>query len=122
MNADCRIIVRTFRERKVAMNQRQDILTLQDVRELISPILRKYGVIRALVFGSYARGEATLFSDVDIVIDSGGRLKGMDFFIASDEISKALPLPSDIYERREIKEGSPLHEKINKEGVLLYER
>ena len=102
--------------------QSSQVLTLDNIRELVSPVLSKHGVIRAMIFGSYARGDATSFSDVDIVIDSEGSLSGMAFFIASDEISKALPMPSDIYEKREIREGSALHDRIRKEGVILYER
>ena len=102
--------------------QANHVLTLDSIKELVSPVLGKHGVIQAIVFGSYARGEATVSSDVDIVIDSEGRLNGMAFFVASDEISKALPIPSDIYEKREIREGTALHDKIKKEGVVLYER
>ena len=98
------------------------ILTLDNIRELVSPILDKHGVIQATVFGSYARGDATASSDVDIVIDSNGRLSGIAFFVASDEISKALPVPSDIYEKREIREGTALYDRIREEGVLLYEQ
>ena len=102
--------------------QENRVLTLDSIRELVSPVLGKHGVIQAIIFGSYARGEATVSSDVDIVIDSKGKLSGMAFFIASDEISKALPIPSDIYEKREIREGSALYDRIKNEGVILYER
>lgn len=39
--------------------------------EIISPIARETGVERIYLFGSYARGEATSNSDVDLLIDSG---------------------------------------------------
>ena len=102
--------------------QANPVLTLDSIRELISPVLGKHGVIQATVFGSYARGEANALSDVDIVIDSEGKLSGMAFFVASDEISKALPIPTDIYEKREIRNGTALYDRIKEEGVILYER
>ena len=43
-------------------------------RKIIS-ILKKNGVVRAGIFGSYARGEATTRSDVDILIQINKRKK-----------------------------------------------
>ena len=45
--------------------------TIEDIKKLISPIAEDYGVERVYLFGSYARGDATESSDVDIRIDSG---------------------------------------------------
>lgn len=47
-------------------------------------LLKKNGVIRAGLFGSYARGEATKRSDIDILIKFGGRKSLLD--LASLEI------------------------------------
>lgn len=33
------------------------------------PILKSYGIKRAFIFGSYARGEQTLNSDIDFLIE-----------------------------------------------------
>lgn len=41
---------------------------LEQLKIKVSPILKKYGVIRAGVFGSYARGEATKKSDIDFLM------------------------------------------------------
>ena len=41
------------------------IYTYQEIRDLISPVMRKYGVSRAYLFGSYSRGEATPESDME---------------------------------------------------------
>lgn len=37
--------------------------------ERIRPVLSRYGVCRAGVFGSYARGDATPESDLDLLVD-----------------------------------------------------
>jgi len=75
-----------------------------------------------IVFGSFARGSNNDKSDVDIVIDSKGTLRGIDFFIWADKIAQSLPIKSDIFEAREIKTNSKLKSKIDKEGVVIYER
>lgn len=53
-------------------NQRQII----EIKKKIVPILKKYKVKRAGIFGSYARGEQKRNSDVDIIIEPP---KGMGF-------------------------------------------
>ena len=41
---------------------------LKEIRRKVVPILKKYGVVKAGIFGSYARGEQKKRSDVDILI------------------------------------------------------
>lgn len=52
------------------------MLTIYEIRDRIFPICRKYGIKRAYLFGSQARGEATENSDYDIRIEKG-KLKGL---------------------------------------------
>ena len=54
------------------------IYTLDDLRERIAPIARKYQIPAVYLFGSYARNEASDNSDVDILIDrEGSTIRGM---------------------------------------------
>ncbi len=43
-------------------------MNLEDIRSKAQPILRRYGVERAAVFGSYARGDYNEHSDLDLLI------------------------------------------------------
>jgi len=45
-----------------------NVFTLTDIANLIKPIVRKYGVKEIYLFGSYARGDYTEDSDIDIMI------------------------------------------------------
>ena len=56
------------------------IYTLDEIKEKTIPIAVKYGVSRMSLFGSYARGEATDESDVDLLINKGG-IKGLIDFV-----------------------------------------
>ena len=47
------------------------IYTLEEIREIVIPIARRHGVAALYLFGSYARGEATAKSDIDLLIDGG---------------------------------------------------
>ena len=52
------------------------IYTIDEIRQIISPIAIRYGVERMYLFGSYARGEATPQCDLDFRIDKGA-IKGL---------------------------------------------
>lgn len=43
------------------------------IKKIIVPLLKKNGVVKAGIFGSYARGEAKKKSDVDILIRFKGK-------------------------------------------------
>ena len=52
------------------------IYTIDQIRRIAAPIAAAYGVKSMRLFGSYARGEATEHSDVDLIIDRGSIRSG----------------------------------------------
>lgn len=50
--------------------------TINGIKDKVAPIAKKYQVERVYLFGSYARGDATEQSDVDLRIDKG-KMKGL---------------------------------------------
>jgi len=42
---------------------------IDNYKKLILPVLKKYGVIKASLFGSIVRGEMTKDSDIDILVE-----------------------------------------------------
>ena len=53
------------------------VYSLNEIQNSLVPILRKYGVSQAWVFGPYARHEAGSDSDVDILLKG---FEGKDLF------------------------------------------
>ncbi len=47
------------------------IYSIEEIKNIVNPIAKKYGVDKVYLFGSYARGEATVNSDLDFRIDRG---------------------------------------------------
>lgn len=47
----------------------KDLKKLEEIRNRIYPILKRYDVTKASIFGSYVRGEETPGSDIDILIE-----------------------------------------------------
>ncbi len=63
-------------------------MKIEEVQEKITPILKKYDIARAAVFGSVARDEAKKGSDVDLLIELGvpmGMLKYMEMLHKMEE-------------------------------------
>lgn len=48
------------------------IYTQDQIRQMIAPIAEKYHLKAVFLFGSYARGDATESSDVDLLVDTTG--------------------------------------------------
>ena len=46
----------------------QHVLSFTEIEDVIRTLLRQYRAEYALLFGSYARGEATPDSDLDVVV------------------------------------------------------
>lgn len=44
-------------------------MTILEIKNKIIPILRKYGVTKASLFGSIVRGENTEDSDIDLLVE-----------------------------------------------------
>jgi len=42
---------------------------IKELKAKIVPVLKKYGVVRAGLFGSVVRGEAKMKSDIDILVE-----------------------------------------------------
>ena len=54
------------------------VYTIEEIRDKVIPLAKKYGVRRMWLFGSYARGEADAQSDVDFLVDEGnGKIQSM---------------------------------------------
>jgi predicted nucleotidyltransferase len=43
--------------------------SIQEIKTLVAPVARKFDVTKMWLFGSYARGEATVDSDIDFRFD-----------------------------------------------------
>ena len=97
------------------------LLTVAEIRTIIIPLVEKYPVRRVILFGSYARGDATVHSDIDLIIDSENNISGFDFFGIAGRIIKEMPVKIDVFEMGEIEISSKLNKNIIQDGVVIYE-
>ncbi|WP_457943405.1 nucleotidyltransferase family protein [Caproiciproducens sp. LBM24188] len=93
-------------------------MTVEEIKNTVQPIAKKYGVERVYLFGSYARGDANQDSDIDLRIDKG-KLRGM-FALCRlyTELEEALNMKVDMLTTGSLDED--FLNKIKDEEVLLY--
>lgn len=75
---------------------------LHILRERKPELQKKYPISRLGVFGSYARGEATENSDIDIAVEITGPM-GLSFIAMANEIEEILGTKVDVVPKRAIK-------------------
>ena len=73
------------------------------IKKKIMPILKKNKVVRAGIFGSYARGEQKKNSDVDILVEIKKRISLFDFVGIKIELEEKLGKKVDLVEYKIIK-------------------
>ena len=95
------------------------VLSKEELVSAITPLLRKYRVERAILFGSYARNEADGQSDIDLVIIGGEHFEPTDVFCIADELYRVLAKNVDVYELSEINKGTDFYHTIFAEGVWI---
>lgn len=95
------------------------IYTRQELQQMVSPLLKKYRAAYALLFGSYARGEATGRSDIDLVIVGGGEFRPFDVLAIAEELHEYSGKAVDVYELGELERNSPFYRQVMAEGVRL---
>lgn len=100
----------------------KQIYSINDIKRLLNEILKPTEVEKAILFGSYAKNTPTEISDIDILIDSKGKVKGLKFYALIDIIQETFNKEVDIIERAEIDEGSRIEQEIEKTGVVVYEK
>ena len=90
---------------------------INEIKSKIIPILKPYGVKRAGIFGSAARGEMKAGSDIDIAVDISKDISLFDFVGLKLQLEETLNRKVDLVEYQAIK---PLmRERILREQVSI---
>jgi len=97
------------------------MLSIEEIKSYILPVVKKYPVEKVILFGSYARGDASDKSDVDLIVESRGRLRNRKIFALGGELLGVLPVRVDVYDILEISNPSAMYDNIQKEGIVIYD-
>ena len=91
-----------------------------NIKELILPIILKYGVARVILFGSMARGDADENSDYDFLISKGRIRSLLQYMSFVGELEDALNSHVDVI--TDTSSDDTIIRTAMKEGILPYER
>ena len=69
---------------------------IEGIRNKILPILRRYDVVRAAIFGSFIRGEMREYSDIDILVEFKGEKSLLDLAGLKIELEELLGKKVDV--------------------------
>lgn len=83
---------------------------LEHIKQQIIPILEKYGIKKAGIFGSSARGESVV-NDLDLLVQVDKRMSLLEFIGIQQELEDKLRMKVDLVEYKAIKPAL-------KEGIL----
>ena len=100
----------------------EKIYTIEEIKKILKEILEKFSVKKAILFGSYAKNTPTSKSDIDLGIDSEGKLLNINFYGLLEDLVQKLQKNIDLIEITEIKKDSTIYQEIQKEGIVVYER
>jgi hypothetical protein len=90
---------------------------IAQIKRKIMPILKRYGVIKAALFGSVVRGDERKDSDIDILVDIEKDIGLLEFIGLKQDLEDALGHPVDLVEYGTIK--PLLRDRILSEQVVL---
>ena len=96
--------------------------TIEDIKTQFRPVLEKYNISKAYLFGSYARGDHTIKSDIDIQIlplDNQAYLSFDEEFKLTKELNNISKIKVSVVQD-DLKER--VQKRVMEERVLIYER
>lgn len=92
--------------------------TIPEIKSIVCPLAEEYGAERVYLFGSYARGDSSDGSDIDLRIDKGS-IKGLALAGLLLDLEAALGCPVDLITTTSLDRG--FLAAIKNDEVLLYE-
>ena len=96
-----------------------EIISVEQIKEKMVPILRNYPVKKAILFGSFAKGEASVTSDIDLYIDTNGKLRGLDFVGLIETLVDTLGIDIDLIDKSHIDKNSLIIQEIEEGGGMV---
>jgi predicted nucleotidyltransferase len=93
--------------------------TIAEIKAKITNTARQYGIQKVYLFGSYARGEAGLESDIDICIEKGRLRTLFELSGFCQDLEVTLGNKVDVVTTASL--SGDFREQIEKDMILIYE-
>ena len=100
------------------IDETHGILTLETIKKICTDILKEYNVEYMYLFGSYAKGNATETSDVDLLVSMP--VNGLAFYELIETLREKLKKKVDLLDIAQLNNNPKLVQEILKDGVKIY--
>lgn len=106
---------------------KESVLSIDAIRLLILPVVRKYDVTKVYLFGSYARGEASEGSDIDFLVECDS-IKNMEDYLNLQENLKGVLgknvdiVMADVLNSDNTRAAKRLISNIERDKMVIYEK
>ena len=114
---------KTYRAILDKLNKLEDysLLSLSFIKKTAREVFAKYPEVKcAYLYGSYARGDATSESDVDILVVN--EPMNIEFYSMAAQLEKELHKQIDLQTHRQIGDNPSFIEEILKNGIRIYKK
>ncbi len=98
----------------------ETVYTIDQLKERLIPVFIDNSIKKAVLFGSYGKGNASKESNIDLLVDSG--LKGLRFVGLIEDIRRAVDKDVDVFDITHVEKDSKIDLEIKETGVLMYEK
>lgn len=95
------------------------ILTKEHIENLVKQLLLKYHGESAILFGSYARGDCTNNSDIDVIVYGGKNFRPFDIFAFGEDLREMTNKDADVFEISEVNQNSDFYKNVLNEGIRI---
>ena len=95
------------------------VYSIDEIKHLVAPLLERYGASGASLFSSYARGEATADSDLDVIVRGGSFFYMTDIFAIAEDLYEASGKRVDVYEESEIDTSTEFGKRVAADRLVL---
>jgi len=113
-------LLREKNEKIQIIDQSTGVLSFLSIKKAICKVANQYNVDRIYLFGSYAKGEASGQSDIDLFMES--ELFGLDYFEFIEALREHLGKKVELLSDKTIQKSSRIDQEIQNTGILIYER
>ena len=99
-----------------------NITTIQDMAIILAPVFARNAVLRASIFGSWARGEQTGNSDLDFLVEFSDSASLLDLAALHEDILDMTGLDTDLLTVNSLrKEPKAFADNVLRDAKVIYE-
>mgnify|MGYP002868633911 CR=1 FL=1 len=100
------------------IDEEHGVLYMKDIVDVCKNVFEQYQVSYCYLFGSYAKGNATQTSDVDLLISSD--VTGLEFYELTERLRENLHKKIDLLDVNQLLHNEELLNEILKDGKKIY--